>query len=393
MSGMQRVVEHRRSPLIAPDKQRTDRLELLDRVRGTALFGVLFVNLLVFVADAASGTPKTRLDRVIVQVRESLFDGKFYPIFALVFGYSLAVQMRGAGLVSERRTIVKRRLGVLAVLGLIHALTLYRFDILFAYGILGALSFRVRRATTRSLLIASAALIAFGSWIVAISDIDATRFGFHRIGYQVATQTYRFGTFTDLVRLHAHNHLFNLATEATRQWPHVLAMMLIGIVAERFDLANRLLDDRSLVRRLLLVGSIGLALNVAIDVHSIGDGRPWLAWVAAAAVPLQSVGYIALIACLPRSAPVDAAGRMSLTVYLAQSAVCTTVLYGFGFGLGRWFSPTGQLLFAIVFYALQCALCARWLRTHGRGPVEWLVHEIAARGLRPPTTEEVAAPG
>lgn len=389
---MERVVDHRRSPLIAPEKQRTQRLELLDRVRGTALFGVLFVNLLVFVADAASGRSKSRLDRIVVQARESLFDGKFYPIFAIVFGYSLAVQMRGAGLVCDRRTIVKRRLAVLTVLGLIHALTLYRFDILFAYGILGALSFRVRQATTRSLIFASAVLVAFGSWVVAISDIDATRFGFHRIGYQRATETYRFGTFADLVRLHVHNHLFNLATEATRQWPHVLAMMLIGIVAERFDLANRLVHDRSLVRRLLVLGSVGLAMNVAIDVHAIGDGRPWFAWLAAATVPLQSIGYIALIACWRHFAAVDAAGRMSLTVYLAQSGVCACVLYGFGFGLGRWFTPTVQLLFAICFYAAQCALARRWLRTHGRGPVEWLVHEVAVLGMRSPVPAEAVAP-
>jgi uncharacterized protein len=67
-----------------------------------------------------------------------------------------------------------------------------------------------------------------------------------------------------------------------------------------------------------------------------------------------------------------AAGQMALTNYLLQSLNCTTIFYGYGFGLyGKleryqlYFVVLGVWIFALVLSPI-------WLRYFRFGPMEWL---------------------
>jgi uncharacterized protein len=67
-------------------------------------------------------------------------------------------------------------------------------------------------------------------------------------------------------------------------------------------------------------------------------------------------------------------GRMSLSNYLFQSLLGTTLYYGYGFGLYRYTGATHCLLIGIALATLQVALSAWWLRHHKQGPLETLWH-------------------
>ena len=49
-----------------------------------------------------------------------------------------------------------------------------------------------------------------------------------------------------------------------------------------------------------------------------------------------------------RLAPFGAAGRMPLTNYLMQTALCTTIFFGWGFGLWGKVGPAAGLLLALI---------------------------------------------
>jgi hypothetical protein len=55
-------------------------------------------------------------------------------------------------------------------------------------------------------------------------------------------------------------------------------------------------------------------------------------------------------------------GRLTLTLYIAQSLVFVPVFYGFGLGLWDDWSQATRLLVGVVALAVQMALAAAWLR-------------------------------
>jgi uncharacterized protein len=74
-----------------------------------------------------------------------------------------------------------------------------------------------------------------------------------------------------------------------------------------------------------------------------------------------------------RFAPVAAAGRMPLTNYLMQTAICTTLFYGWGFGLYNKVGPAaGVVLSLAIFFLIQVPWSVWWLKRHDRGPLEML---------------------
>ena len=69
---------------------------------------------------------------------------------------------------------------------------------------------------------------------------------------------------------------------------------------------------------------------------------------------------------------IASAGQMSLTGYVSQTLIFTTVFYGYGLGAGFIWGPTQVMPFAVVVYSLQVVLCHGWLQRFRRGPLEWL---------------------
>ena len=65
-------------------------------------------------------------------------------------------------------------------------------------------------------------------------------------------------------------------------------------------------------------------------------------------------------------------GRMSLTVYLTQTLVMTTVFNAYGLGLYGSLPLWAMLLIAVPFFVLQMAAARWWMARFSMGPLEWL---------------------
>jgi uncharacterized protein len=75
-------------------------------------------------------------------------------------------------------------------------------------------------------------------------------------------------------------------------------------------------------------------------------------------------------------------GKMSLTSYVMQSVIGTSIYYGFGLGLYQYTGASYSLLIGTALALLQGSFSAWWLRHHKQGPLEAIWHRATWAGSR-----------
>jgi uncharacterized protein len=142
-----------------------------DELRGFALLGIILVNApflgistLGFTRDLA--TPWW--DHVAEFIVVAFFQGKFYLLFAFLFGYSAHLILQAG----NRTAHFARRLLGLALVGIGHALLFFVGDILLSYALLGIILLFAWRWPERKLLYgaACAASLAVG-WMLLLAGL------------------------------------------------------------------------------------------------------------------------------------------------------------------------------------------------------------------------------
>ena len=385
------------------------RIDALDVVRGVAVGGILFANVLVFfglfVRPPAEGLtlPGGSLDAAARVVEAVLVEGKFYSIFSLLFGIGFGLQLGRGG--DDSVTRFRRRLRILLAIGAVHAIFLWAGDILMLYALLGlTLPWFARQSDAHLLrwiagLLATHTtlyLIALMIWTLvapSAAAVDApsapgpppeilrliTGMGTGGIGDAfLGNLVFLVGRWMELV--------------ATMRFPKVLGMFLLGLWLVRRGVVQNLSAHRPLLVRWARLGVlIGLPANVfAVWAFSRAEYLPpsiaGLAGVVAQAIgfPLLAIGYACTVALLSLGgsrlvAPFAPVGRMALTNYLMQSVICVVLSYGFGFGLWWRISVVVAFAIAAAIIAMQMLTSRWWRRRFGFGPAEWLWRRLTYR--------------
>ena len=373
------------------------RLLNVDALRGFALLGILAVNIWAF-ADPyfRSGAVRVEyngaLDQALRFLVALLFEGKFYLLFSLLFGYSFSLQMEAAQRADAdfKARMWRRGLGLFA-LGVLHGCLLFASDILNSYGLLSLMLLPWReletdRALKRALrllvlpaLLLGAIGVAAVLLDVAAGATDAGEVAAKLAAFQggaAATQAYIMADFP--------GNLANLPFMG----PSSLAMFLVGFVAGRERLLARIDSFRHLLPRVLWiclpVGLVGEAVIAAYGTlyPSIASGL-----ICASATilvgPFLTLAYIVLLLMLFETgagARLQAAlapmGRLALSNYLSQSLVLALIFTGYGLGLCNRVPPLGVVGIVFALFGVQMALSAWWLKRHTYGPAEWLLRGI-----------------
>jgi uncharacterized protein len=138
----------------------SERLPILDVLRGFALMGILIMNMPGFSysgwheADGSHYWPGA-FDQMAENVRDALFSGKFNSLFSVLFGLGFTIQytrmQQSDPLHAD--SLYLRRLLVLFVIGVLHACVFWFGDVLHVYALLGiVLLLGLRRVSDRGLL-------------------------------------------------------------------------------------------------------------------------------------------------------------------------------------------------------------------------------------------------
>jgi uncharacterized protein len=393
-----------------------ERIELIDVVRGFALYGVLLANLIWIAHDGAvtpaqvAALPTAALDRVVRLGVEFFIDWKFYTLFSFLFGLGFSVQlMRGERRGASVLPVYMRRLAILFGFGVVHAYLVWYGDILHHYALLGLLLILARKWSDRILLgvgfglgVVLPALVVIGTGLVSPSE---PRVGPDPAKLQVLEARFRAFTSGSYAASFHENAKYAVSFWtsgfAVQFLPAILGKFFLGFYAGRQRLLEQPEAHLPLFRRLLvwglLVGLIGNALWVwTTELTDSGHLASSSGWVLAAQVPIY-LGLIAmagfylsglvLLSRRPkwrsRLAWLAPVGRMALTNYLTHSVIYLAVFYGFGLALlGRVGTAVCLALSAVVF-AGQIMLSSWWLRHFRFGPAEWVWRSLTY-GVRQP---------
>lgn len=372
-----------RSPAVAPDRH-----TLVDALRGLALLGILVVNVEFIVQPSEIGwlANDSTVDRIVRWFVVAFGQTKVYPLFALLFGYGLAIQMANA----ERRGTAlgpryRRRTIGLAVLGVIHGVLFFPGDILVIYAVIGALAYRARHLDTRRLLRLGAVIYASAAvlWLL-LGAVEVVVGAADPSAPADAVAILTSGSWPEVVALHFWYWLATLGILALVQGPAVLACFLVGVAMGRTDTLARPGDHLALARRARRLAPLGvLGAGIGALLVLAGGRFATLGFAVGFAVaPLMTATYIALLAiALERGwrrvgQVLQASGRMSLSVYLLESIVVSTLAYGYGFGLFGRVGPLAGVAIAIAVWAGLSLLSVGWLRHHRFGPFEWVLRSV-----------------
>lgn len=405
-----------------------ERILTLDIVRGFALLGILIMNMpgfanSFFVEADGSHLWTGALDRGAEAAREMLFSGKFNSMFSLLFGVGFTIQL---GRLFEREpdravSIYLRRLLALLAFGLLHALFFWGGDVLHVYALLGFGLLLIRNASDRVIYALIALTLLYPAvsgvlrlWVVTPDMVQ--QFVAESKTWEASNNLgYGGGSFIDAAREHMREFVF-FYTSPMAQWGNVgffvqmATTMLIGLLIGRRAWVLRIAELMPTIKRLqwwfLGIGlACALGYGVIFELNRTPGPSPIkivgsLAYVISRlCLMLFYVLTIVRLAQLPdwqkRFAPMAAAGRMPLTNYLLQTAIATTLFYGWGFGLWGQVGPAlGLLLAFVIFFVIQVPLSLWWLRRFQYGPMEWLWRALTY-GHRPAVQvagEGVAAP-
>lgn len=393
---------------------------MIDALRGAALFGILTANMRGFVAPFAVYMEPFKMwtDWANLGVQfaiDVLVSGKFITIFAALFGIGFAIQMDRAERRGQPAAFFVRRMAVLLLIGAFHAFVLWWGDILISYALAGPFLLLLRRKPDRALVRWAAAGYALMPAMMLVGYVASVA-GAEMAHPPEATPE----QIQETIRTYSQGGVAGIFRERAREWsalnaflpmflPRIIAVFLAGVWLWRRGVitdSGRHLDWWRRAQRIGLAA--GLPLNLAaVCMHYAlrpNIAQPSLAGVSmlvvsSVAVPLLSLFYAATLVLLwngsgkwrERLEPFSYVGRMALTNYLLQSAICTTLAYSYGVGLYGAVGPALGLIPTAAVYAAQVWFSRRWLAAHRYGPAEWIWRRLTYSAPAPRSAEEPSA--
>lgn len=382
-----------------------ERFIILDALRGLALFGICLANFPEFSLytfqspEVVAAMPTAGMDRVVRFFQYVFIDGKFYSLFSLLFGIGFSIMMSHS--MEKGRdglAVFYRRMGILALIGLLHLMLLWSGDILLLYALTGLLLPLFRNVPDRKLL-AMAAVLVFCPVLMdalkvlsgyrfdlaapvggavryfnGLSGITDANFGRWLVDGEHYSDVLKFtlsGAFIRVQELLEGNRMFK-----------VLGLFLLGLYVGRKGIYASLETRRELLKKVCRCGFLaGLPLSflyAAHALHLLGGGPVAGAFLYAVSVIPLSLAYAAVF-CLwflrRREAllfrALAAPGRMALSNYIGQSVLGMILFYGIGFRLGASLGLVQVEWIASAVFLFQMLLSRVWLKFCLFGPLEW----------------------
>jgi uncharacterized protein len=353
----------------------SQRIAILDMIRGFALLGILIVNTPSLNTPAHMDTSDfafqvSSADHVVTKI---IFNGAmdcFYPIFALLFGIGAALFLS-----KERPSITKlylRRLLFLCIIGIFHAFLVWWGDILIVYSVLGIFLLFFYSWQPKNILKLIGSIFAAIYLIALVQSLGPAG----ALGIFAGPDTfliYSQGSFYDVTiqRMHDWVRAFFLNAKPIDTFIYFLRMfgiMLLGMWVHKQKILHKLEENSKL---------LGLFILFLLIINIITSLFPEIIW------PFRGLSrgllYILILLGITKNklvykflAPLAYNGRMSMTNYLGFNICLSIIFYGYGLGIYGSMGPARQMIIAFMLYFIFLGLSALWLSHFRFGPFEYL---------------------
>jgi len=359
------------------------RVSFIDFMRGFSLLGILLANLLIFqFGSYGMGELKSlsQLDQGALYFSKVVVVDSFIPIFTLLFGFSLmklveSVRQKGR----KSRWVILRRCIGLIVLGWLHSL-IWDGDILANYALMiPILILFINRKAKTTFIWAGILFVIFTVLLYGPSEVSKKHQQEIDTYIENESHTYANGTFAEIYDFRDNGGLPGIEDPIVAIGMIFvkfiyLPLFLVGMGLAKIHAFENMEQEKKWYMLGVLLVPIGLLCK---SLGLLGNNFIFSKDCAM----LLSLGYVCLAALLYRnwhtsiiSQVFECVGKLSLTNYLMQSIICTTVFYGYGLGLFGKLGVFNGILFGLVVYSLQCVVSFFYLKKNKRGPFEQHLH-------------------
>lgn len=371
----------------------SQRIPSLDLIRGIAILGILFMNVYIFTLPVqATSTPNwsgenSILDRWIYSFQYLFVHGRFYTLFAILFGAGLALlaeKWQAKGLDTDRW--VKRRLLWLMLFGILHTWFIWYGDILLSYAFVALLIFSYHTFPTYTLI--KHGLIAFliGQVVFILLWMAAPYISSEFIPElmlpHIMTEEDIAAEITDWNQPYFAQVLDNMFMTPvvfllgiTSFWWEIAGLMLIGMALYKMDIFRTGFKTHYALLFLLtglLLGGIDLLHQWSYDFTYRLD--QFSTFYTQAALPIALFYIHVLVSLINRFPhafkPLQNVGRMAFTLYIFQSV---TMVIAFRWIWPEYFAQLSRLdcvLISLAVSLIQIILANLWLSRFKQGPLE-----------------------
>lgn len=373
------------------------RLEVIDALRGFAIVSIMLLHNIehfdFYFSPAGLPAWLKAVDKVIWDSLFFLFGGKSYAIFALLFGMTFYIQYRNREARGEDfRARFAWRLLWLLVFGLLNSM-FYHGDILSIYAVLGLALIPVARLSNRWVLAIALVLLAQPyAWLEVIQALPnpdeklpnpaswayfgrANDYFANGSALQVWSGNLTNGKVGVILWSWENGRLFQIP-----------ALFMLGMLAGRQGFFKDAVFWRKVLPVAVLIFIPLYALKTWPEVWAVGDAlsRPLLviitSWANVALMVVLVAVFVQLFYHRSWLAFFSPLGRMSLTSYVVQSIIGTSIYYGFGLGMYQYTGASFALAIGIVLALLQRQFSVWWLARHAQGPLETVWHRLTWMG-------------
>ncbi len=400
----------------------SERITLIDALRGFAIFGILMVNIPLMYQPITQlllgANPDVSLHQIISEsFIKVFFEGKFYVIFSMLFGFGfwIFIHKKLAENDSSVMPVYRRRLFFLLLFGVAHVVFLWAGDILVFYALFGFALILFKDAKDKTLFKWVIAMLAIPIVLTALmtglfalfslvpeakSAMDAEMqksVDDLRQFVEQASLAYSQGSFSDMIAVRLEEYTA-LLPAVVFFYPVVLGMFLVGMWAGRSNIITNYMAHLPLFRKTFGWGlSIGLCTGILYAVSyryanmTIPGGWSLVSSlthiISGVALGLCYVSGIVLLYAKGKasslSSLLSSVGRMALTNYLMQSIICTSLFYSYGLG---WFGKVEVwqgIVMTFALFAIQIVISQWWLQRFLFGPFEWLWRSLTYLKVQP----------
>lgn len=386
----------------------------LDVLRGLGVMGILAVNAVgfaqpmsVYISPELSPFPLVGTEATAWWVVQTFFHYKFVTLFSMLFGVSILL-VGGERSDKARGALLRRRLGWLAAIGLIHGLVIWFGDILLLYACAGFVAMLARSWSPKRLFTVSITVLLLGS-LLAVAPLLLLEGAPPDLRKQVIAAMGQPGGDVPVAASIAAMRagLVPAMIENAKQWITLQSASLLVFI---WRTAALMLLGMALFKTGFLTGKAKTWIYATL-IALAAVGLAWGGWENSAKLATgfakpqalgryqlayefmtlpTTLGYVSLAILLIRSQaivkllnPLARLGQMAFTNYLTQSIIMTTIFWS-----GRGLSLFGQLdrvqlwMCVIAIWALQLIWSPLWLSRFRMGPLEWIWRRLSyGKGL------------
>lgn len=378
--------------------KKSPRIEVVDALRGFAVMAIILVhNLEHFIFPVyPTDSPEWLkiLDQGVFNGVFSLFAGKAYAIFALLFGFTFYIQTSNQK--RQGKDFGYRflwRLVLLAGFATLNAAFFPAGDVLLLFVVVGIVLFLTRNWSDKAVLVASVIfLLQPVEWYHYIASLvnPAHQLPDLKVGemYAEVAEYTKAGNIGDFIRGNV-----TLGQKASLLWAvnagrffQTAGLFLLGFYIGRKQLFAASGKNLHLWIKILIVSAVAFAplytlKELVMESSPIirqSVGTAFDMWQKLAFTLVLIASFVLLYQNKRFCGKVGSLrfyGRMSLTNYITQSIVGAFIYFPFGLYLAPYCGYTASLLVGIFTFLLQVRFCKWWLGRHKQGPLESIWHK------------------